>query len=125
MMFNEDVSTELQDILEIELHRYKWEIGHMTKEEWNLLVDWVYSGHSPYTNRDGVFDDDSWPLDFINTLRSWNEMQEYSDSLDDETSCDYADLPDGNDFDFPEDFLNATDLPFWLTPKPAEWSVGF
>jgi AAA+ ATPase superfamily predicted ATPase len=33
-------------------------------------------------------------------------------SLDDETSCDYADLPDGNDFDFPEDFINATDLPF-------------
>ena len=112
MMFNEDVSAELQDILEIELHRYKREIGHMTKEEWNLLVNWVYSGHSPYTNGDGVFDDDGWPLDFINTLRSWNEMQEYSDSLDDETSCDYADLPDGNDFDFPEDFLNATDLPF-------------
>ena len=112
MMFNEDVSAELQDILEIELHRYKREIGHMTKEEWNLLVDWVYSGHSPYTNGDGVFDDDGWPLDFINTLRSWNEMQEYCDSLDDEPSCDYADLPDGTDFDFPEDFLNATDLPF-------------
>lgn len=30
----------------------------MTKEEWNMLVDWVYSGHSPYTNGDGVFDDD-------------------------------------------------------------------
>ena len=112
MMFNEEVSAELQDILDIELHRYKLEIGHMTKEEWNLLVDWVYSGHSPYTNGDDVFDDDGWPLDFINTLRSWNEMQEYSDSLDDEASCDYADLPDGNDFDFPEDFLNATDLPF-------------
>ena len=112
MMFNEDVSTELQDILEIELHRYKREIGHMTKEERNLLVDWVYSGHSPYTNGEGVFDDDGWPLDFINTLRSWNEMQEYYGSLNDETSCDYADLPGGTDFDFPEDFLNATDLPF-------------
>ena len=43
MMFNEDVSAELQDILKIELHRYKREIGHMTKEEWNLLVNWVYS----------------------------------------------------------------------------------
>jgi hypothetical protein len=47
-MFNNDVSAELQEILEIELHRYKREIGHMTKEEWGLLVDWVYSGHSPY-----------------------------------------------------------------------------
>ena len=27
MMFNEDVSAELQDILEIELHRYKRETG--------------------------------------------------------------------------------------------------
>ena len=54
MMFNEDVSAELQDILEIELHRYKREIGHMAKEEWNLLVNWVYSGHSPYTNGDGL-----------------------------------------------------------------------
>jgi len=35
----------------------------MTKEEWNLLADWVYSGHSPYTNGDNVFDDDGWPLD--------------------------------------------------------------
>ena len=111
-MFNEDVSKELQDILEIELHRYKREIGHITKEEWNLLVDWVYSGHSPYTNGDGVFDDDGWPLDFINTLRSWNEMQEYCDSKDEDDFQGYADLPDGNKLDFPEDFLNATDLPF-------------
>ena len=42
-MFDKDVSLELQEILEIELHRYKREIGHMTKEEWNMLVDWVYS----------------------------------------------------------------------------------
>lgn len=39
MMFNENVSAELQDILELELHRYKREIGHMSKEEWNMLVD--------------------------------------------------------------------------------------
>ncbi len=39
MMFNKDVSEELKEILSIELHRYKREIGHMTKEEWNLLAD--------------------------------------------------------------------------------------
>ena len=59
-MFNENVSAELQEILAIELHRYKREIGRMTKKEWNLLIDWVYSGHSPYTNGDGIFDDDGW-----------------------------------------------------------------
>ncbi len=120
MMFNKDVSAELQEILELELHRYKREIGHMTNEEWNLLVDWGYSGHSPYTNGDGVFDDDCWPMDFINTLRSWkemqeefDEMQEHSNSQCEEKHQSYDDLPDGNDeIDLPEDFLNATDLPF-------------
>ncbi len=46
-----------KDILEIELHRYKREIGHMTKEEWNLLVDWVYSGHSLYISLTGLIID--------------------------------------------------------------------
>ncbi len=112
-MFDKDVSEELQEILELELHRYKREIGRMSKEEWNLLVDWVYSGHSPYTNGDGVFDDDGWPLDFINTLRGWNEMQEDNDCIAEEGYQRHADIPDGDVFDdFPEDFLNATDLPF-------------
>ena len=120
MMFNKDVSAELQDILELELHRYKREIGHMTKEEWNMLADWVYSGHSPYTNGDDVFDDDGWPLDFISTLRSWNEMQEYCDCVNDdehreseEATQSFASIPDRNKFDdFPDDFLKTTDLPF-------------
>ncbi len=92
----------------------------MTKEEWNLLADWVYSGHSPYTNDDGVFDDDGWPLDFINTLRSWDEMLECYNSMGEEGCGEseegihgFNDIPDGDIFDdFPEDFLNATDLPF-------------
>lgn len=120
MMFNENVSAELQDILELELHRYKREIGHMSKEEWNMLVDWVYSGHSPYTNGDNVFDDDGWPLDFINTLRSWNEMRDCFDCINDEENNEseegtqnFASIPDGNAFDnFPEDFPSAIDLPF-------------
>ena len=39
MMFSDNVSAEMQEILELELHRYKREIGHMTDEEWNCLVD--------------------------------------------------------------------------------------
>ena len=72
MNFSENVSDEMREILELELHRYKNEIGVMTNEEWNLLIDWVYSGHSPYTNNSDVFDDDGWPMDFISTLRSWD-----------------------------------------------------
>ena len=113
MMFSEGISANLQEILEIELHRYKREIGHMTKEEWNMLVDWVYSGHSPYTNGDGVFDDDGWPLDFINTLRGWNEMQKYCDHLEDEVCQTLSAIPDEDAFnDFPDDIQNTTDLPF-------------
>ena len=112
-MFNEDVSAELQEILAIELHRYKREIGFMTNEEWNLLIHWVYSGHSPYTNSDGVLDDDGWPLDFINTLRSWNDMQEYCNQPGNDEAQAFSAIPNGDKFDdFPEDFLNATDLPF-------------
>ena len=84
MMFSENVSAEMQEILELELHRYKREIGHMTDEEWNCLVDWVYSGHSPYMNGDGVFDDDGWPLDYINTFRSWQAMMEEGPDIDPE-----------------------------------------
>ena len=110
-MFNKDVSEELKEILSIELHRYKREIGHMTKEEWNLLADWVYSGHSPYTNGDNVFDDDGWPLDFINTLRSWSEMLEYAESLNEDVSNNAPDIPDEPGFVFPEAFSDTMDLP--------------
>jgi hypothetical protein len=94
MMFSENVSAELQEILELELHRYKREIGHMTNEEWNLLVDWVYSGHSPYMNGDGVFDDDGWPLDYISTFRSWQAMME--EGPDENPECEG--ICSGDDF---------------------------
>ncbi len=92
----------------------------MTREEWNLLVDWVYSGHSPYMNGDGVFDDDGWPLDFINTLRSWDAQQEYFDSLSDEdqesireqAKKDAAEVPESDGFFLPKDFVESLDIPF-------------
>lgn len=112
-MFNENVSAELQEILAIELHRYKREIGRMTKKEWNLLIDWVYSGHSPYTNGDGIFDDDGWPLDFINTFRGWSNIREYSNQPGNDEAQTFSAISDGDKFDdFPDDFFNATDLPF-------------
>lgn len=94
MMFSDNVSAEMQEILELELHRYKREIGHMTDEEWNCLVDWVYSGHSPYMNGDGVFDDDGWPLDYINTFRSWQAMME--EGPDENPECEG--ICSGDDF---------------------------
>lgn len=76
MCFKENVSPEMQEILELELHRYKREIGDMTKEEWELLAQWVYSGHSPYMNGDEVCADDGWPMDFINALRFLEDIEE-------------------------------------------------
>ena len=91
------------------------------REEWNLLVDWVYSGHSPYMNGDGVFDDDGWPLDFINTLRSWDAQQECFDSLSDEdqesireqAKKDAAEVPESDGFFLPKDFVESFDIPFY------------
>ena len=111
MMFSENISAEMQEIFELELHRYKREIGHMTREEWNLLVDWVYSGHSPYMNGDGVFDDDGWPLDFINTLRSWDAQQDCFEALSDEeqAKAEVAAIPKSEGFIFPEGFIDSLD----------------
>ena len=49
-----------------------------------------------------------WPLDFINTLRGWNEMQEYCNHLDDEVCQTLSAIPDGDAFnDFPDDFQST------------------
>ena len=109
MMFSENISDEMQEILELELHRYKREIGHMTKEEWNLLVDWVYSGHSPYMNGDGIFDDDGWPLDYINTLRFWDAQKESSDSISEEQKK-AAEIIESDGFIFQEGFIESLDI---------------
>ena len=49
----------------------------------------------------------------VNTLRGWNEMQEYCDHLDDEVCQTLSAIPDGDAFnDFPDDFQSTTNLPF-------------
>ena len=111
MMFSENISAEMKAIFELELHRYNREIGHMTREEWNLLVDWVYSGHSPYMNGNGVFDDDGWPLDYINTLRSWNEQQDRFEDLSvvEQAKAEVAAISKPEVFIFPEGFIDSLD----------------
>ena len=76
MRFKDNVSQEVRVLLEMELHRYKREIRDMTRDEWDMLASWVYSGHSPYTNPDDVYADDGWPMDFVNTLRFWDDFYE-------------------------------------------------
>ncbi len=76
VIFNDNVSEELREILSIELHRYKREIPDMTYNELLMVEDWVGAGNSPYTNGDYVCDDDGWPLDYINTIRGWQAMAE-------------------------------------------------
>ncbi|MBR5636556.1 MAG: hypothetical protein IKW81_06465 [Pseudobutyrivibrio sp.] len=84
MRFKENVIPEIQELLSLELHRYKREIPDMTNDEWNQLYEWVSSGNSPYTNGDGVYGDDGWPMDFVNTLRAWEAEREWLDSLSEE-----------------------------------------
>lgn len=115
MMFSENISAEMQEILELELHRYKREIGHMTDEEWNCLVDWVYSGHSPYMNGDGIFDDDGWPLDYINTLRFWDSQKGLSDGISEEQKIPnehkkIVEIQESDGFIFPEGFIESLEI---------------
>ena len=45
-------------------------------------------------NGDGVFDDDGWPLDYINTFRSWQAMME--EGPDENPECEG--ICSGDDF---------------------------
>ena len=82
----------------------------MSKEERKLLHEWVKNGNSPYENGDYVCDDNCQPMDFVNTLRFWEEMNEYNDSLTEEENRASASTPeyalDKKGFDIPADLLD-------------------
>ena len=43
------------------------------------LRNWIKSGNNPYTNDNGLVDDDGHPIDFIGAIRVWDGLaSEYS-----------------------------------------------
>jgi len=43
------------------------------------LRNWIKAGNSPYTNDDGLVDDEGNPIDFIGAIRVWDSLaSEYS-----------------------------------------------
>ena len=90
LIFSENISEQLREILSIELHRYKREIPDMTYDELLMVEDWVGAGNSSYTNGDYVCDDDGWPLDYLNTIRGWQTLAEELKTESSETEANAA-----------------------------------
>ncbi len=84
MKFDKHVTPECQKILLKQLKEYEQSFHDMTHEERHLLHMWGRKGNSPYDNGDCVYDDGGYPMDFVNTLRFWADMQEYYNSLSEE-----------------------------------------
>jgi len=125
MKFSSSVPFEWQEMLLKQLKEYERGFKDMTRKERHLLHMWVRKGNSPYENGDYVCDDNCKPMDFVSTLRFWEEMQEYYNSLSeeekleftDEGTLSYEDIPDGTDesgFDIPTDLLEKviSEVPF-------------
>ena len=89
MKFNKNVPLECQEILIKELMDYEKSFKDMTREERHLLHMWVRKGNSPYDNGDYVCDDNCQPMDFVNTLRFWADMNEYYNSLSEEEQREF------------------------------------
>ena len=81
MRFNKNVPQALQAILVEQLNEYELGFKDMSKEERKLLHEWVKNGNSPYENGDYVCDDNCQPMDFVNTLRFWEDMRECYNQL--------------------------------------------
>lgn len=116
MRFNKNVPQALQAILVEQLNEYEHSFKDMSKEERKLLHEWVKNGNSPYENGDYVCDDNCQPMDFVNTLRFWEEMNEYYNSLTEEEKREFLEgsrnpdllsdySSDKNGFHIPPDLL--------------------
>ena len=56
------------------MKQYLKTIPDATPEEIVEPQNWVKEGNSPYENGDGVCGENGWPLDFISTMRFWDDM---------------------------------------------------
>jgi len=60
---------------------YLLRIGPLTKEEKKELYEWVAAGYSVYDNPYTLYDDSGGPMDFINGLRTGNEMRDHPENF--------------------------------------------
>ena len=74
MRFNRNVPKENREYLRKELKKYEAEFDDMTVTEKDALYKWVSAGGSPYDNGDYVCYEGGYPVDFVSTLRMWEEM---------------------------------------------------
>ena len=94
-----------------EMWAYLKSFPDATAEEISTLREWVKDGNSPYENGDNVCDDFCHPMDFINTMRFWNDV--YQKWLEDPEGFKEQNLS-SNDDSATSDLENPheEDLPF-------------
>ena len=115
MKFNKNVPLEHQEILIKQLKEYEHNFTNMTREERHLLQMWVRNGNSPYDNGDYVCDDNCRPMDFVNTLRFWEDMKECLDAL---SEIDVLSEKSTNSFDdVPDSYKEGFIIPEELRQK--------
>ncbi len=118
MKFNKHVPHEHQEILIKQLKEYEHSFADMTREERHLLHMWVKKGNSPYDNGDNVCDDWCRPMDFVNTLRFWADMQKYYDSLSEEEQREFRGDKEPETVIIPEDpYKDGFEIPLELWQK--------
>ena len=118
MKFNKNVPLEHQEILIKLLKEYEHNFTNMTREERHLLHMWVRNGNSPYDNGDYVCDDNCRPMDFVNTLRFWEDMKECLDALSEndvlseKSTNSFDDVPDSykEGFIIPEELRQKVEV---------------
>jgi len=84
---------DLKDILRKELKKYKAEIGSITPEEQKELHEWVAAENSPYDNPYWLYGDNGYPMDFIDAMRTDEDMRINPGDYN------FGGLPDDVDYD--------------------------
>jgi hypothetical protein len=74
-MSNNKLTQDMKQYLSQELKMYEESVP-MTLSERKELRKWVVAGHSAYDNPDYIYREDGHPMNYINTIRFYNEMCE-------------------------------------------------
>jgi len=66
---------ELKDMFRDQFRRYKAETGPLAPDELKGLNKWADNGNSPYDNPYSLYGEDGRPMDFIDAMRTDEDMR--------------------------------------------------
>ena len=73
------VNNDIQAFLYDELRQYYTMIGAMTVGERAELCKWINDGNSPYDNPYLLYEENGYPMDYINAVRITEDMRNNPD----------------------------------------------